>query len=95
MLALAALVRPTRAIASITCWTSSLTSRARELLRLQNVRPMKAYYQAKKNFKHTGPNISKDPDEAIPGFELIRARRARFIRDDGLLEHSHWTALRG
>jgi len=29
---------------------------------------------------YEGPNTSKNPDEAIPGFEIIRARRADFLR---------------
>ena len=40
-----------------------------------------------------GPNTSDNPDEAIRGFELIRARRARFIRADGSLDHLLWSSL--
>jgi hypothetical protein len=40
------------------------------------------------------PNTSDKAGEAIPGFELIRARRARFIRADGFLDHSLWDSLR-
>jgi hypothetical protein len=42
---------------------------------------------------YAGPNTSTDPNEAIPGFELIHARRARFIRIDGFLEHDLWDSL--
>jgi hypothetical protein len=41
-----------------------------------------------------GPNTSLDPNESISGFELFHARRARFIRDDGFLEHDLWASLR-
>jgi hypothetical protein len=43
---------------------------------------------------YAGPNTSSDPNEAIPGFELFHARRARFIRDDGFLEHDLWRSVR-
>jgi len=42
----------------------------------------------------SGPNTSENAGEAIKGFELIRARRARFIRADGFLDHSTWESLR-
>jgi hypothetical protein len=42
----------------------------------------------------SGPNTSCDPGKAIAGFELIRARRACFIREDGFLDHSNWGSLR-
>ena len=42
----------------------------------------------------SGPNTSDNAGEAIPGFELIRARRARFIQKDGFLDHSLWASLR-
>jgi hypothetical protein len=42
----------------------------------------------------SGPNTSDSAEEAIQGFELIRARRARFIREDGFLDHSLWRSLR-
>jgi hypothetical protein len=38
---------------------------------------------------YEGPNPSSDPAEAIAGFEVIRARRARFIRADGTLESGY------
>jgi hypothetical protein len=38
----------------------------------------------------SGPNTSDDPNEAIPGFELFRARPAMYIRSDGFLEHDLW-----
>lgn len=44
---------------------------------------------------YAGPNVSEDPNEAIPGFELIHARRARFIRADGFLEHDLWAEFNG
>jgi hypothetical protein len=44
---------------------------------------------------YSGPNTSTDPNEAIPGFELIRARRARFIRSDGFLDRDLWRSIRG
>jgi len=37
-----------------------------------------------------GPNPSGDPNESIQGFELFRARRACFIREDGHLDHDLW-----
>jgi hypothetical protein len=43
---------------------------------------------------YSGPSTSADPNESIPGFELFYARRARFIRDDGFLEHDLWDAIR-
>jgi hypothetical protein len=42
----------------------------------------------------SGPNIAHDLEQAISGFELIRARRARFIMADGFLDHSLWESLR-
>ena len=39
---------------------------------------------------YSGPNTSSDPNEAIPGFELIRARRTAFIRADGFLDRDLW-----
>ena len=42
---------------------------------------------------YSGPNTSANPDEAIPGFELIRARPTAFIREDGMLDHALWASL--
>jgi hypothetical protein len=42
----------------------------------------------------SGPNTSDNPEEAIRGFELIRARRADFIRRDGVLDHALWESFR-
>ena len=42
---------------------------------------------------YEGPNPSDDPDEAIPGLQIIRARRARFIRADGTLDVASWNSL--
>src|SRR5258707_947144 len=42
---------------------------------------------------YAGPNTSDDPNEAIPGFELFHARRARFIRADGILDHGLWESV--
>jgi hypothetical protein len=42
---------------------------------------------------YAGPNTSDDPNEAIPGFELFHARRARFIRADGFLDHGLWESV--
>ena len=39
---------------------------------------------------YSGPNTSDDPNEAIPGFELFRARPAMYIRSDGFLDHDRW-----
>lgn len=39
---------------------------------------------------YEGPNPASNPDEAIPGLQIIRARRAHFIRPDGTLETEHW-----
>jgi hypothetical protein len=39
---------------------------------------------------YSGPNISDDQNEAIPGFELFRARPVTYIRADGFLEHDLW-----
>ncbi len=43
---------------------------------------------------YSGPSTSADPNESFPGFELFYARRARFIREDGFLEHDLWDAVR-
>ncbi|WP_029004790.1 hypothetical protein [Azorhizobium doebereinerae] len=39
---------------------------------------------------YQGPNPSGDPDTAILGLEVIRARRAHFIRPDGTLDRDQW-----
>jgi hypothetical protein len=43
---------------------------------------------------YSGPNTSDDPNEAIPGFELFRARPAIYIRPDGFLDHDLWAVNR-
>jgi hypothetical protein len=43
---------------------------------------------------YSGPNTSDDPNEAIPGFELFRARPAMYIRSDGFLDHDLWATNR-
>jgi hypothetical protein len=40
-----------------------------------------------------GPNTSDDSEQAIQGFELIRARRTYFIREDGTLDGALWASL--
>ena len=35
---------------------------------------------------YEGPSTSADPNEAIPGFEIIRTRRADFIKPNGTLD---------
>jgi hypothetical protein len=42
---------------------------------------------------YAGPNTSSHPNESISGFELFHARRSRFIRDDGFLEHDLWASV--
>jgi hypothetical protein len=42
---------------------------------------------------YQGPNTSLDPNEAIPGLEIIRARRAHFILPDGQLNRDFWAFL--
>lgn len=39
---------------------------------------------------YEGPSTSGDPDESIAGLEIIRARRAHFIRPDGTLDIERW-----
>jgi hypothetical protein len=34
---------------------------------------------------YEGPNVSTNAGEALPGFEVIRARRSDFIGEDGYL----------
>ncbi len=43
---------------------------------------------------YEGPNSSCNPAEAIPGLEIIRARRAHFIRPDGSLDTQRWSIRR-
>jgi hypothetical protein len=42
---------------------------------------------------YEGPNPSSDPAEAIAGLDIIRARRAHFIRQDGTLDVALWNTL--
>jgi hypothetical protein len=42
---------------------------------------------------NSGPNTSDNPEEAIAGLEIIRARRACFIQANGLLDRSLWDTL--
>ncbi len=42
---------------------------------------------------YEGPNPSPDPEQAVAGLEIIRARRARFICPDGTLDIARWAQL--
>jgi hypothetical protein len=42
---------------------------------------------------YQGPNTSSDPNQAISGLELIKARRAHFIRPDGTLDTQLWDSI--
>jgi hypothetical protein len=42
---------------------------------------------------YEGPSTSDDSNEAIPGLELIRARRAHFINPDGTLDVGRWDGI--
>lgn len=42
---------------------------------------------------YQGPNTSDDPDQAIAGVEIIKARRACFIRPDGSLDVDKWEEI--
>jgi hypothetical protein len=42
---------------------------------------------------YQGPNTSNNPDEAIAGLEIIRARRGYFLRPDGHLDLPLWRSL--
>jgi hypothetical protein len=42
---------------------------------------------------YQGPNTSLDANEAIPGLEVIRARRPHFILPDGTLDRARWAAV--
>jgi hypothetical protein len=44
---------------------------------------------------YEGPSTSDDPAQAIAGLEIIRARRADFIRPDGTLDIALWETLDG
>jgi hypothetical protein len=44
---------------------------------------------------YEGPNTSDDPNEGIPGFEIIRARRADFLQPDGTLNTTQWYSVGG
>lgn len=41
---------------------------------------------------YSGPNTSDDVNEAIPGFELIRARPAKYLRADGFIDRDLWSS---
>jgi hypothetical protein len=40
-----------------------------------------------------GPNTAEEEGQAISGFEVIIARRGRFINADGTLDHSLWATV--
>jgi hypothetical protein len=42
---------------------------------------------------YQGPNPSEDPAQAIVGLEIIKARRADFIRPNGRLDQTRWGFL--
>ena len=42
---------------------------------------------------YEGPKISDKAGEAIAGLEIIRARRAHFLRPDGSLDQRLWASL--
>jgi hypothetical protein len=42
---------------------------------------------------YQGPNTSLDANEAIPGLEVIRARRPHFILPDGRLDRALWATV--
>lgn len=42
---------------------------------------------------YEGPSTSNEPNEAIAGLEVIRARRAHFILPDGALDIARWDAM--
>ena len=43
---------------------------------------------------HQGPNTSTDSNQAISGFEIIKARRAHFLLADGNLDRHRWHSIR-
>jgi hypothetical protein len=42
---------------------------------------------------YQGPNPSGDPEQAIAGLNIIKARRAHFILPDGRLDRVRWHAV--
>jgi hypothetical protein len=42
---------------------------------------------------YQGPNTSENPDEAIAGLEIIKARRAHFLLPRGNLDTARWHSL--
>jgi hypothetical protein len=42
---------------------------------------------------YEGPSTALDPNQAIAGLEVIRARRAHFINSDGTLDRQRWGTL--
>lgn len=42
---------------------------------------------------YEGPNPAPDANEAIPGLQIIRARRMHFIRADGSIDAQLWDSL--
>ena len=42
---------------------------------------------------YEGPSTADDPNEAIAGLEVIRARRAHFINPDGTLDVARWDGI--
>lgn len=42
---------------------------------------------------YQGPNTSENPDEAIAGLEIIKARRAHFLLPNGHLDTARWHSL--
>jgi len=42
---------------------------------------------------YIGPSTSSDPNEAIPNFEIITARRAHFILPNGTLDKKKWERI--
>jgi hypothetical protein len=42
---------------------------------------------------YQGPNTSENPDEAIAGLEIIKARRTHFLLPDGRLDRPRWHTL--
>ena len=43
---------------------------------------------------YQGPNTSFDPSEGIAGCEIIKARRAHFILQNGMLDTQRWNSLK-
>jgi hypothetical protein len=42
---------------------------------------------------YQGPNTELDPETAIPGLEIIKARRSHFILPDGSVDVARWDSL--